>query len=473
MQTRPNIIWLTLDSVRTDRTSLGSADRGTTPQMKRIASLPGGQAFSECVAHAMWSLPSDASILTGTYPSFHGTGLWNEVLPGDITTVPERFSALGYHTAAVSQNAYCSESTGLSRGFDRFDSVETSNLVDSVGVRTLVKYALNLRRHSGGYTLSRDRHRSDFLALDLLKRRLDSFQGRREPFFMFVHTLGAHLPYAPPLPFRREFAAEVDLPASEAVERAIDVSSNHYRSTAGGCEFPPATRAAVDAMYDALVAYTDWYVGRFFEFVRSLDLGPTVFVVTADHGDLLGEHGVMGHQLSLHDGVVNVPMVVHGLPSLTDVADDALVQHVDVMQALLATAGASADALEGMQGIDPRAESRSYAISQRGNDTYETAVEQIRGHEPAADIDRFHPGLVHAVRDRRFKLLRSDRGEELYRLPDEETDVSAAYPSVVRGANGFLDDALDRIGERQSTDDRREMSEAMKRQLADLGYITD
>ena len=473
METRPNVVWLTLDSVRADRTSMGAGDHETTPEMARIASRSDGQAFTNCIAHAMWSLPSDASILTGTYPSSHGTGLWNEVLPAEITTVPERFSELGYHTAAVSQNAYCSESTGLARGFAQFDLVHKSNLLRSVGPWTLLKYALKARTHSGGYTLSMDEHRSDYLALDLARRRLRSFQGADEPFFMFVHTLGAHLPYAPPLSFRDAFTDGIELSTDEAVERAIEASANHYRSTAHRCDFSPSTREAIDAMYDGLVAYSDWYVGSFFDYLRSLDLGPTVFVVTADHGDLLGEHGVLGHQLSLHEGLINVPMVVHGLPSLTDVAQDVVVQHTDVMQALLEAAGASTDSLAGFHGRDPRSDSRTYAVSQRGSDTYETAMDQVREHDPTADLDWFHPGLLHAVRSDGFKLLRSARGEELYELPDERTDVLEEYPSVASGHRSFLDRFLDRIGERQSTDAQREMSDALKDQLADLGYVTD
>lgn len=473
MSTQPNIVWLTLDSVRADRTSMASYRRETTPQMERIANLSDGQAFTNCIAHAMWSLPSDASILTGTYPSHHGTGLWNEVLPADITTVPERFADLGYHTAAVSQNAYCSDSTGLSRGFDQFSHVNKTNFVDTVGVRTLLKYALKLRTHSGGYTLSTDEFRTDYLAMELAKRRLSSFQGSEEPFFMFVHTLGAHLPYAPPLSFRDAYTDDIEQSSEAALERAVDASSNHYRSTASGCDFDTATTEAIDAMYDGLMSYTDWYVGRFFDYIQSLDLGPTVFVVTGDHGDSLGEHGVMGHQLSLHDGLVNVPMVVHGLPSLTDIAEDTLLQHIDVMRALLAEAGADPQSLDEFQGQDPRSNPREYALSQRGNDTYETAIEQMRAHNPDVDIDRYHPGLLHALRGDRFKWLKSDDGEALYELPDEDRDVADAHPSTTEQFHSAFDDFLERVGESQTTDAQRDMTDEMKDHLADLGYVTD
>ncbi|AEM59295.1 sulfatase (plasmid) [Haloarcula hispanica N601] len=473
MSTQPNIIWLTLDSVRADRTSMAPEARDTTPNMQRIANLADGQAFTNCITHAMWSLPSDASMLTGTYPSYHGTGLWNEVLPEEIPTVAERFSDLGYHTAGVSQNAYCSDSTGLSRGFDQFDLVNKSDFLSTVGVRTLLKYALKLRTHSGGYTLSTDQHRTDYLALDLAKRRLRSFQGSEEPFFMFVHTLGAHLPYAPPLSFRDTFTDTLEQTTDEAIETAVEVSSNHYRSTASGCDFSDRTDNALAAMYDGLMSYTDWYVGQFFEYLNSLDLGPTVFVVTGDHGDLLGEDDVLGHQLSLHDGLVNVPMVVHGLQSLADLPADTLLQHIDVMQALLLEAGASPDSLDGFQGQDPRADPRTYALSQRGNDTYETAITQMTEHDPTVDTDRYHSGLLHALRGKRFKFLQSEQGSQLYKLPDEQTDVLELYPSVAAEYRAAFEEAINRVGESQSTDTQRTMTDEMKDHLADLGYVTD
>nr|WP_089811285.1 sulfatase [Halogeometricum rufum] len=470
---RPNIVWLTLDSVRTDRTSLAGYHRDTTPQMQRIADDADGQAFTDCVSHAMWSLPSDSSILTGTYPAHHGTGLWNDVLPPDITTVPERFSELGYRTVGISQNAYCSDSTGLSRGFDEFTWMHKSNLLQTAGPRILLRYLLGLRKHSAGYTTTPSRHRPEFIATEVAKRQLSSYAGGDDPFFMFVHTQGAHLPYIPPLPYRDAFTDDIELSTEEAVEVAFDRSMNYYREIANGCEFSAAEKEAIDAMYDGVLAYADQQVGDLFDHVQSLDAGPTIFVVTGDHGDLLGEHGVIGHQFSLHDGLVNVPTVVHGLPSATDLPSDSLVQHIDVMQMLLAEAGASDSALDELQGIDPREEERTYALSQRGNETYETAVEQVRTHNPDADLGRFQSGLLHAVRSDEYKWLRGDRGDELYRLDDEDTDVSAAHPSVAEEHRAFFEAFSERLGRGRRNTEKREMSSAMKKQLSDLGYVMD
>lgn len=446
--------------------------RVTTPEMARIADRAGGTAFTDCISHAMWSLPSDASILTGTSPAQHGTGLWNDVLPEGIRTVPERFADLGYHTAGLSHNAHFTESTGLSRGFERFQWVGKSDLLQSVGPRILLKYLARLRSESAGYTAPLDHHRSDYLSTELVEKWVRSFAGRQEPFFLFAHTLGAHIPYVPPLPDRGAFADDLERSTDAAVEFAYDRSLEYSREIAKGCNFDPDEQAALDAVYDALVRYVDRRVGVLFDAVQSLDLGPTVFVVTADHGDLLGEQGVIGHQFLLHDGIVNVPMVVHGLPSLTDLPRDQLLQHTDVMRALLREAGADADDLEGMDGVDPRAGRRKFALSQRGEESFRTALSEVQKHDPGFPADRFPPGFLHAVRSSEHKYLRSERGEEFYALPDEARDVSEGHPELVEKHRSFLDRTLESV-DREESSTKRELSDAMRAQLQQLGYVVE
>lgn len=472
MEGKPNVVWITLDSIRQDRTNMAGFNRDTTPEMERIAAADTGTAFTECIAHGMWSLTSDASMLSGLYPSQHGTGLWNEVLPDGIKTVPERFAELGYYTAGISHNAHFNDATGLSRGFDRFKWVHKSNLMSTVGPKILLKYVLRLRSESAGYTAPLDHHRPEYLSTQYVQSWLDDFAGSQEPFFLFVHMLGAHIPYVPPLPYRGEFTDNIDLTPEEAVEIAYDRSINYYREIGDGCDFDPKVQAAIESQYDGLVKYVDRKIGALFSYVDSLDTGPTVVVVTADHGDLLGEQGVLGHQFVLDDGLTNVPMVVHGLPSLAELPEDSLVQHVDVMRALLREAGATEDELTSMEGIDPRETTRRYALSQRGGDMYETAIREIRQHEDGFAADSYQSGLLHAVRSCQRKFVRGDDGEALYELPDETADVLASEPAVAAEYRAFLDRSLDAFEERHDSTER-EVSGAMRQQLQDLGYVVE
>lgn len=472
MQEKPNIVWVTLDSIRQDRTTMAGHDRDTTPNMAAIANRQDGTAFTECISHGMWSLTSDASVLTGLYPSQHGTGLWNEVLPGEVKTIPERFSDLGYRTAGLSHNGHFNEATGLARGFDRFEWVHKKNLLSTVGPRILTKYLLNMRSESAGYTAPLDHHRSDYLSTRYARSWVDDLAGGQQPFFMFIHMLGAHLPYVPPLPYQDEFTDEIELAPDEAVDIAYDRSINYYREIAEGCDYADDVQAAIESQYDGLVRYVDEKIGELFSYIDRLTTGPTVFVVTADHGDLLGERGIMAHQFVLDDGLINVPMVVHGLPSLAQVGENSLVQHIDIMRALLIEAGATPEELSDMEGIDPRETQREYTLSQRGGNTYETAISEVRDHNPDFDARQYQPGLVHAVRSSQHKLVQGEETESFYDLTDETTDILAQNRATATAYRDFLERSLEEFEEIHDSAEL-EVDAAMRQQLKDLGYVVD
>lgn len=447
---------------------MGGHHRDTTPKMQRIASLPGGEAFSQCIATAMWSMPSIASMLTGTYPQYHGMGPQTEVLPADVETVAERFVEQGYHTAALSGNAYFAEETGLDRGFEQFEKVDASNFVRTADVRSLLKFVLGIRRHSAGFSLDKRKHRPDYLLNELVKRRLRSFAGRDEPFFFVTHYHGAHHPYYPPRPYQGAYTDEIGMDPAEASEIAFDRTTDVFREIARGESFDAAEWDAIRAMYDTLVAYTDGIVGDLFNHVRSLDLDDTIVVITADHGDLLGEGNLLSHKLVLHDALVRVPLIVHGFDDLLGRGGD-LVQHVDVMKTILESIGGRTD---GLHGFDLRNRSREFAISQRGPKTSE-GLDIIQSHNPDFDRSVFHESALTALRSTEYKYQRSDNRSELFELPDETEDVSARYPEKVAEFDQYLTEWTADHERRSIESAEAEFSEKVQQQLADLGYRTE
>ncbi|WP_318571119.1 sulfatase [Salinigranum marinum] len=467
---RPNVIWLTIESTRTDHTTFGGADTDTTPNLARIADADRGRAVPGCVAHGVWTLPSSASILTGTYPTHHGAGITGEAIPDKLPTVAERLREVGYHTRCLSPNSHLSSATGLDRGFDEFAWVATSTLRETMGLRTLFRYLRNLRAHGGGLSLEPRRHGTDFMMTDRLTRWLRSAGASREPYFVYLHYGGPHRPYLPPAPYYDRLATDETLPRSAAYDLAADHHDNLFEHIADGCPFSSTEWATLSALYDAEIAHVDDLIGELFDTVRSLDGRDTVLVVTSDHGELFGEGGLLAHQIVVHDAVVDVPLVVHGFDELADYDGDA-VQHADVMRTLLEAAGAPT---EGMQGLDLRTESRDRAIVQRGGERARQNLEQIAQFDPAFDTTRYHDGTLHAVRTPTFKYLRSDDRTELFRLPDETRDVSDAYPDVISHLDGGLSEWLETTG-RPLTDERvdGEFSGAMRQQLRDLGYLVE
>lgn len=472
MVSPPNIVWITMESTRADHTTLGGYSRRTTPNLQRIADRSRGRAFDECVSHGIWTLSSSASILTGTWPSHHGAGMDADSIPAGLPTVSELLGDVGYYTACLSPNSHISSATGLDRGFDRFSWISKSSLLSEVGVRTLLKFAANCRRHGGGLTLDTRKHGAGFLVNDLAKRWLSSFEGEREPFFLYAHYGNPHHPYYPPRRYRDEYADGGDLSLSDAGETSLRHHKHLHELIADGCPLSASELEALTDFYDGEIAHADALIGDLFDHLQALDLDDTVFVVTADHGELFGERGLLAHMLVTHDAVSRVPLVVHGFDPLVDHGGET-VQHADVMRTLLEATGADTSSL---QGVDLTRESREYSVVQRGTRRCRKNLDAFCAINGDFDRERFPEGTLHAIRTSNYKYERSPDGEQLYSLPDERTDVSAARPEVTGRLRETLNEFLQNEGESfapEREDGSAEFTDAMKEQLSDLGYLVD
>ncbi|RLM95220.1 sulfatase [Haloarcula sp. Atlit-7R] len=466
--TPPNIIWITLDSIRYDRTTLDGHTRATTPNMERIANQPGGVSFSSCIAAANWSLPSAASILTGTFPEHHRTGYGTNKLPEGVSTVAERLQEAGYQTVGVSANHYFSESTDLSRGFETFKHINPSDLFREVGPLTLLRFLGNVRSHSGGLSTEKTKHRPDFFVNEIVKKQVSSRAGTDDPFFISAHYHGAHLPYYPPPAWQDQFASDLVESPRAASERAFEHTADLHRGIANVSEFGEADWSALNVMYDTLVAYSDSLIGELFDHLKTLDFENTVFVVTADHGDLLGECGLLGHKFVLHDGLVHVPAVVHGLDSVADKQDE-LVQHVDIVRTLVECAGGDTT---GFDGIDLRNERRTAALSQRAADI-QGPLSAIQEHDPSFDTEYFHDAALSSLRTHEFKYQQSSEGDVLFELPDEQSDVSMSYPDRRDELKADLQRRLSEIDSQKVDGEAAGFSDDIRDQLSDLGYLVE
>jgi len=465
MDNPPNIVWLTLDSVRVDHTSMGGYRRDTTPQLRRIADSSGGKWYSNCFAHANSTRVSVPSIITGTYPSHHGVQ-GNRTIPDELDTVPEILSRQGYHTVGLSRNA--NSSMGLDLGFDEFKWISSRTFLNAVDLPTIAKYALNIRRHSAGFDTDTAKHATPFVLNDMAKRRIRSRAESDEPFFMYLHYNEPHRPYFPPLPYLDRFTDEIVLSTEEAAEFAMEMHYNCDEIIANGVDFSEDEREALHAMYDAEIAYTDECVGRLFDYVQSQNLDETVFVITADHGELFGEQGMLAHKVVLHDHLINVPLVTHGLIDIP-CASDELLQHADLVETLVAMAGGDTDQF---QGVDLRSDTRESIISQAPSAG--EYLDLLTDINPNFDASRYHRSMLTCLRDEKFKYQESEEQSELFALPDEATDVSEQYSEKIDEMSATLAEWFATDGQPVSTEESRgEFSDAMKDQLADLGYLVE
>ncbi|MUV88785.1 sulfatase-like hydrolase/transferase [Halapricum sp. CBA1109] len=417
MDERPHVVWITLDSVRADHTTMDGYGRDTTPNVAALADRADGQYLPNCFAHGKYTLTSTASMLTGTYPTSNGLGYDHRTLPEDIPSVPERFGALGYRTGGFSSNRYVSPETGLDRGFDEFTWIHPSTMLRSVPWRALAGFLVNLRRHSAGVTFDKYRHATAYLLNGSAKRWL---RDGDDPVFLYAHYNEPHRPYYPPLSYRDRYTGDLSMSAADAGEFSMHVHENVERFIATGHTLGEDELDALRAMYDAEIRYTDECVRRLLAAVEGMDDREVVVVVTADHGELFGEYGLLGHKFVLKDELTRVPMVTSGLD---DVADDRLVQHADVMETILDRVGGDTTGFEGRPLSAPP---REFVVSQ----DHETDLEPYHRHNPDFDIAPFHLGDVSALRTADYRLHDSDGRTELFELPDQTTDRSGDDPDL-------------------------------------------
>jgi len=459
MSNQPNIVWITLDSVRMDHTTMAGYERDTTPRIAAMAEE--GFSHDKCISPGRATPYASASFLTGTYPFRHGLPWANEYLPNELETVPELLNEVGYQTVGLSRNSFVGPGTGLDRGFDRFEWVDSSRFIDAVPLTTLFGWALNIRRHSAGFTTNAGKHSTPYLMNGIAKRWIEDLLNE-QPFFFYLHYNEPHHPYYPPLPFLDQYTEDITFTTEEATSFAMKMHREYRSWIANERQLTEDEIDALKALYDAEIRYTDKMVGRLFDYVNSANLNDTVFVVTADHGDYFGEKGLLSHVLAIDDGVTHTPLVVHGMDNLQ--TNSPVVQQIDLMQSLVEKAGGDTTQF---QGFDIRSEKRKYAFTNRA------AINESpwKEHNPEFDAGKYHKGKLTSIHTDTFRYQKSEGRAELYDLPDEETDVSDEHPDVAAKLDGALEDWLNTeddliLGESQSR-----LDNDMRQQLRDLGYL--
>ena len=290
----PSVLFVMLDAVRADHLGCYGYQRQTSPTMDRLARR--GVLFEMAIAPSSWSLPTTASLLTGTYPHTHHVDRMGHELPDEALTLAEVFRQQGYRSAAFSGDRFMfSRMTNMGQGFDLFGDYFL-NLTDTLSQEKLVQVINGRLRALGLVEDTWGRPRAEEINQAAL-RWLDRTRGDA-PFFLAVKYYDAHDPYVPPQPWRHRFS---DKPAPGG---KLGEWWRHVPHLT-----PEQLQDEMDA-YDGGIAYADHALG---ELLASLErrglLENTLVVLTADHGEMFGEHGLVGHTNALWLPVIRVPLI--------------------------------------------------------------------------------------------------------------------------------------------------------------------
>ena len=422
---RPNIILITVDTLRPDHLGCYGYHRNTSPNIDRFAE--DAMLFENCFSHAPETLQSFASILTGFFPHEAKT------MPQTVETLAESLRREGYKTAAVISNYILQKGNGFEQGFMIYD--------DTMNEHELVR---KFPERTAGPATDR--------AIELL----EEFQ--KDDFFMWIHYQDPHGPYTPPDHFAEMFHNANPKP------RILKVNT-----TVSGYGGIPSYQQLQDnrdyhyyvSQYDGEIRYQDEHFKRLTDALKKLGLYDEALIIfSSDHGEGMGEHDYFfAHGENLYSCLTHVPLIVKYGRELSGRRDD-FVQHIDIAPTIFAVPGIKAD--RQFRGRDLRskpAKSREIFAENRA---------PVMSDNIKASIILDGLKLIYTPMYRQFELF------DLTTDPHEERDLigAAEHQEKVRDLKtrlmrNHMEDLL-RLG---PIDERPEPTDEEKEKLKSLGYI--
>jgi len=366
---RPNVVLISLDTLRPDHLGCYGYGRGTSPNLDRFARR--SVLFRRACAQAPWTLPSHMSLFTSMLPSRNRVEDINEQLPDDVPTLAQILRAKGYHTAALVNNGQMRAHWGFDRGFDLWREYEVDTPEGTC----------------------------ENLTAEALRWLAASPQ---EPFFLFLHYYDPHDPYDPPPRYLEQFGCSLSGQAARDLVWA-------YRYPGKDIEDERLLREIVGA-YDAEIAWLDEELGRLLDVVPD----DALTVIFSDHGEAFEEHGWTTHGAALYQEEVRAALMINVPDRTQPQVIQEPVMLLDVAPTILSLCGIEPPAHYEGCDLTPLMEGGS-----------------LPARPILAETKRVLEGRVLKMcMSAPWKLIYSlfDGSAELYRLPDEQADLSVREP---------------------------------------------
>jgi arylsulfatase A-like enzyme len=428
-ENKPNVLVISVDTLRADHLSCYGYSRKTSPNIDALVAR--GAVFEDAYSSAPWTLPSYGSLFTGLLPADHRAGVVRERedawgrdetpagrttdhLCADVPTLAEMLSAQGYQTAGFVCNPFLGAASGLSRGFQEYTSYQYNS---QNGVDLALEWI-------GGRTKAR--------------------------WFLFLHVIDPHMPYAPPAGFDTRFAKT---PIDDLKQYPPDLTALRAK------EPDAATKQMLVDYYDGEIAFTDAQIGRL---VKALDdqalLQNTLVVFHSDHGEEFWEHGSCDHGHTQYQELLHVPFALV-LPGKIQAGQRVAsrVRTLDLLPTVAQYVGFKAPA--GIEG--------------------QSLVPVLQGRE-SADRPCISEGILHGTREIKaiqsgtMKVIASGAGTnvtfDLEKDPGEKQDIAGETEGPTLKIRADLKAHQDKAKARPCQSAPLELDEAARNRLNTIGY---
>lgn len=479
----PNVLFIVMD---TSRAKI-AFNREVMPTVASIADE--GATFKNAFTTAPWSLPSHASIFTGQYSSHHNTHAGSTQFNPDVPPLAEVFAQQGYETHAISNNIWISPEFGFDRGFQTFQKgwqlveggADIGRISKEQAAATDQARAIadELLRVDAPKTIINTlfalfaRKRYDSGAWLTNKRLFRWLQSRDEsqPFFAFLNYLEPHLPYDPPGDAIKRIAGnEADL------EEIRSVPQDAWGYLTGDVELSDQDFNHLRTLYAAELSYLDRRLKSVYNRLDSLGiLDETIIIITGDHGENIGDHGLMDHQYCLYDTLLHVPLIIRYPPEFEAGREyKRLVELRDIYPSLIDLCNISKP-LHDTQAHQHvlHDDDREYVLGEYL--TPQPSMETLESRfGTLSEKVRIHDRALASIRTQEWKLIiGSDGSQSLYDLrddPHEQQDVYEQYEEIANELRNELPEPVSDIKGGGETSDR-DVDGRTERRLKDLGYL--
>ncbi|GAI17193.1 unnamed protein product, partial [marine sediment metagenome] len=295
----PNVVLVVMDTVRCDRLSCYGYFRLTTPNLDKL--LEESRQYTRAYSTSCWTIPAHASLFTGLYSMTHKATQENVVLDENLITLAEILQDHNYSTVAITENPTLNKERNFDQGFDRF--YETWKIKG--GEKEADRDGVNPAIACFNEAVSNPR-----------------------PFFIFVNLIEPHSPYDSSGNMKETFLTDTSIPLTK------NMFVSYYL---GWKSFTPAELNHLNELYDAELLYVDHLIGQMIKILKKSKLwDETIFIVTSDHGENIGDHGHMDHIFSLHETLIKIPLIIRYPKNFSPgTRDDRSVQLVDIFPTLL------------------------------------------------------------------------------------------------------------------------------------------
>lgn len=385
---RPNFVLVIADTLRADHLHFAGYGKADSPDLDALRSK--STNFPNAYSTSSWTLPATVSLFLSQLPSQHGVVTWGSTLTDEQTTLAEMLHDAGYRTGAWTANLLLPEERGMNQGFDDYELVTHPKWVRGAPFQGEHSFALADDLSSKAIAWLEETSASDDGA----------------PFFVYLHYMEPHTPFlCPPT-------------AGDDCRRAATVLNRRLAQVKWG--FTDYESRLIKNLYDTDVKRMDESLGRLYRDLEEKGfLENTWLIVTADHGEMLGEHGLWVHGRALYRETVRIPLLVCG-PSRNASVVNSPVSLIDIAPTILDLAGIDAPA--SFRGLSLRGALGGGSLPLRpvAAELFPVHKKPIRMHRHLLSITRGDTKLVVGVDG---KLVRFDLATD----PGEQEPLSADW----------------------------------------------